>query len=335
MRIIVFTFKRLILLVPTLLGIVIIVFFISHVIPADPAATVAGPFAGQKQIAQIRHIHGFDRPLYEQLWMYLVKLISGDLGASLFTRRPVAWEIRNRFHATLELALVSLFFSVILGIPIGIYTAINRNKWTDHLFRGITIAGLAIAAFWLGIMLQLFLGYRLNLLPIAGRISGDRPSTITGLYILDSILTLNGRAFFSSISHIILPAATLAFTAFATLVRFTRAGVLTALNSDYVLYEQSMGLPRPILIYKYILRNSLTATVSQIGLLFGVMLAGSVVIETVFSWPGLGAFTVNSITLMDYNAVLAVALWGGVAYTIGNLLVDIVLALIDPRGTTK
>jgi peptide/nickel transport system permease protein len=335
MKIILFTCKRLIFLVPTILGIVVFVFIISHIIPADPAALVAGPFADQKQIEEIRHMYGLDRPLHEQLWMYLIQLISGDLGESVYTHRPVAYEIKTRFPATLELAIVSLFSSVILGVPIGIYTAIKRNKWIDHLTRGITIAGLAIAAFWLGIMLQLCLGYWLRLLPIAGRISGNAPASITGLYLLDSILTLDWGAFVSSVKHIILPAATLTFTAFATLVRFTRAGVLNALNSDYALYEQSMGLPRRLFMYKYVLRNSLTATVSQIGLLFGLLLAGSVVIERVFSWPGLGSFAVESIIMMDYKAVLAVAIWSGFAYTLGNLFVDIILAFVDPRETTR
>jgi peptide/nickel transport system permease protein len=335
MRIIAFTCKRLIYLVPTLLGIVVLVFFISHVIPADPAALVAGPFADQKQIAEIRHQYGFDRPLYEQLWMYLVNLIKGDLGESLYTRRPVAWEIKSRFPATLELAMVSLFFSVLLGITVGIYTAVKRNQWVDHIFRGVTIAGLAIAAFWMGIELQLWLGYKLDLFPIAGRITGTPPADITGLFLLDSLLTSNWKAFFSALRHIILPAATLTFSPFATLTRFQRAGVLNAITSDYVRYERSMGLPAPLLIYKYVLRNSLTATVSQIGLLFGYMLAGSVVIERVFSWPGLGSFAVESILMMDYKAVLAVAIWAGFAYTLGNLFVDIMLAFIDPRETTR
>jgi ABC-type dipeptide/oligopeptide/nickel transport system permease component len=335
MRIITFIAKRLIFLIPTLLGIVILLFLISHVIPADPAALIAGPYADKKQVEEIRHMYGFDLPLHEQLWAYLIQLVKGDLGESLFTRRPVIWEIKNRFAATLELALTSLFLSVILGIPVGVYTAIKRNKWTDHLFRGITIAGLAIATFWLGILLQLFFGYRLDLLPIASRISGDPPQSLTGLYLVDSLLTLNGRAFLSSIQHILLPVTALTLPSFATLVRFTRAGVLNALNSEYVRYERSMGLPRHLLIYKYVLRNSLTATVSQIGLLFGVKLAGSVVIERVFSWPGLGTFAVESILMMDYKAVLAVALWAGVAYTLGNLIVDVLLAVIDPRETAR
>lgn len=322
-------------LIPTLLGIVVLVFIVSHLIPADPAALVAGPFADQKQIAAIRQTYGFDRPLVVQFWRYLVQLSQGDLGESLFTRRPVVWEIKNRFPATMELALISLLWSIALGVPIGIYSALKRNRWVDHMIRGVTIAGLAVAVFWLGIMAQLLFGYRLDLLPVAGRITGNPPDSITGLYLVDSLLTHNGRAFTSAFQHLVLPAGTLTLTSFATLVRFTRAGVLNALNSDYVLYEQSMGLSRAMLVYKYVLRNSLAATVSQIGLMFGAMFAGSVVIERVFSWPGLGSFSVESIIVMDYNAVLAVALWSGIAYTLGNLLVDIMLAVIDPREVAR
>jgi peptide/nickel transport system permease protein len=149
------------------------------------------------------------------------------------------------------------------------------------------------------------------------------------------MLTWDGRALWSSLVHITLPGATLVFTAFATLVRFTRAGVLNALNSDYVLYERAMGMPRKLLVYKYVLRNAVTSTITQIGLLFGYLLAGSVVIERVFSWPGMGSFAVESILMMDYAAVLGVALWTGLAYTLGNLIVDIILGLVDPREATR
>lgn len=335
MRFIALVTKRLVYLVPTLVGLVILVFLISNVVPADPAALAAGPFADQKQIEKIRQKYGFDKPLHIQLWMYLRRLAKGDLGESLYTRRDISWEMFNRFPATLELTLVSLFVSVILGIPIGIFSAIRRNAWIDHVLRGITIAGLAIAAFWLGIELQLVFGYQLDLFPITGRITGSAPKHITGLYILDSMLTWDGRALWSSLVHITLPAATLVFTAFATLVRFTRAGVLNALNSDYVLYERAMGMPRKLLVYKYVLRNAVTSTITQIGLLFGYLLAGSVVIERVFSWPGMGSFAVESILMMDYAAVLGVALWTGLAYTLGNLIVDIILGLVDPREATR
>lgn len=313
----------------------ILVFLISNVVPADPAALAAGPFADQKQIEKIRQKYGFDKPLHVQLWNYMKRLSRGDLGESLYTHRPISWDIFNRFPATIELTLVSLFISIILGIPIGIFSAVRRNTWIDHVLRAITIAGLAIAAFWLAIELQLVFGYHLDLFPISGRITGSPPEHITGLYILDSILTWNGKALWSSLVHITLPAATLVFTAFATLVRFTRAGVINALNSDYVLYERAMGMPRSMLVYKYVLRNAVTSTITQIGLLFGYLLAGSVVIERVFSWPGMGAYAVESILMMDYAAVMGVALWTGVAYTMGNLCVDIILTFVDPREVTR
>lgn len=335
MRFIALLTRRLVYLVPTLLGLVVLVFVIANVVPADPAALAAGPFADQKQIEKIRKRYGFDQPVHIQLWMYLKRLARGDLGESLYTHRDISWELFNRFPATLELTLVSLFMSVVLGIPVGIFSAIRRNAWIDHVLRGITIAGLAIAAFWLGIELQLVFGYHLDLFPISGRITGVRPEEITHLYILDSILTWNWSSLWSSLVHITLPAATLVFTAFATLVRFTRAGVLNALNSDYVLYERAMGMPRKLLVYKYVLRNAVTSTITQIGLLFGYLLAGSVVIERVFSWPGMGSFAVESILMMDYAAVLGVALWAGVAYTLGNLFVDILLGFVDPRETTR
>lgn len=335
MRLIAVITKRLAYLIPTLIGLVILVFFISNVIPADPAGLAAGPFADQKQIEKIRQKYGFDKPLHVQLWRYLGRLSQGDLGQSLYTHREISWDIRNRFPATLELTLVALFTSIILGIPIGIFSAIRRNTWIDHILRAITIAGLAIAAFWLGIELQMIFGYNLDVFPISGRIAGQAPKHFTGLYILDSILTWNGKTLWSSLLHISLPAATLVFPGFATLVRFTRAGMINAINSDYVIYERAMGMSRRMLVYKYILRNAVTSTITQIGLIFGYLLAGSVVIERVFNWPGMGTYAVEAILMMDYSAVLGVALWAGLAYTLGNLFVDIVLVFIDPREITR
>lgn len=327
--------KRLAFLIPTLLGLVILVFCISNVVPSDPAALAAGPFADQKQIQKIRERYGFDKPVHIQLWIYLKRLAKGDLGESLYSHRPIMWELANRFAATVELTLISLFLSVLLGIPFGIYSAVRRNSWIDHLLRGITIAGLAIAAFWLAIELQLVFGYKLDLFPVSGRISVSPPKHITGLYILDSVLTLNSNAFLNSVRHIALPVSTMVFTGFATIVRFTRAGMINALNSDYVIYQRAVGIPPSLLIYKYVLRNAVISTVAQIGLLFGYLLAGSVVIERVFSWPGMGSFAVESILMMDYNAVLGVALWTGVVYAMGNLLVDIAILIIDPREATR
>jgi ABC-type dipeptide/oligopeptide/nickel transport system permease component len=324
-------FQRMLYLVPTLLGLIILTFFIAYYVPANPAAAAAGPFADKETIAKIAEKYGFDKPIPVQLWRYLKRLAVGDLGESLYSHRDISQEILSRLPATLELVLCGLLLSIAVGIPIGVISAVQRNSLFDHLLRAITIAGVALATFWIGIEFQLLFGYQAGIFPIAGRFKGVVPDRITGFFILDSILNWDGQALLSTIRHLVLPTITLSVGPCATIVRFTRAGVLNALNSDYVLYERGMGLPHRMLIYKYVLRNAVTSTTAQIGLLFGFMLAGSFVVELVFSWPGVGAFAVESILMMDYNAVLGVAIWTAIAYSLGNLIADTLLILIDPR----
>jgi ABC-type dipeptide/oligopeptide/nickel transport system permease component len=197
--------------------------------------------------------------------------------------------------------------------------------------RGMTIAGLAIVGFWLGIMFQLIFSYKLGLFSVGRRISVPAPETLTGLYLFDSLLTLNSRAFFNTLWHLCLPGVTLAIPAFATLVRFTRSGLLDVINREYISYEISMGIPRWLVIFKYALRNALIPVVTQIGLLIGYLLAGAVVIETVFDWPGLGIYAVESMLMSDYKAILGITLLAGSVYTLSNILIDILLTFVDPR----
>jgi len=326
-----YALKRLVLAVPTILGLLVLTFFISRVIPADPAALVAGEMATPEQIEALRHQYSFDRPLYVQLGLYLGQLLRGDLGKSLYSGRRVFRDLIDRFPATLELTIVAMLVSILAGVPLGIVAALKRNSLLDHMLRGFTVGGLAIATFWLGIMLQLFFSMWLGVAPLGCRIGVDPPRFITGLYILDAILTLNGTALLSAMHHIALPAITLAFASFATITRFTRSGVLDVMQRDFILYERAMGLPPRLIVYKYMLRNAVISTVTQIGLLFGLLLAGAIVIETVFDWPGLGLYAFQSIILSDYQAILGVTLWAGVVYVIVNLMVDIALTFIDPR----
>jgi ABC-type dipeptide/oligopeptide/nickel transport system permease component len=323
--------KRILYFVPTLLGLLILVFLVSRVIPADPAALVAGEMATAEQIKAIRHELGFDQPLYVQLGFYLKQLARGDLGKSLYSGRRVSRDLIERFPATLELTLVAMLISIFVGMPLGIVSALKRNSLIDHVLRGFTVSGLAIASFWLGIMLQLLISMWLGLTPLGARIGVSGPSSITGLYILDSLLTLNGTALLSSILHIALPSITLAFSALATITRFIRSGVLDVIQKDFILYERAMGLPPKLIIRKYLLRNAVISTITQIGLLFGLLLAGAVVIETVFDWPGLGLYAYQSIILSDYQAILGVTLLAGFVYVSVNLIVDLVLTLMDPR----
>jgi peptide/nickel transport system permease protein len=306
-------------------------FFISRVIPADPVGLIAGGSATQEQIQELKRQYGFDKPLYHQFLIYVADLVRGDLGISLYSRRPVAKDLLDRFPATFELSMFALFLSILLAVPVGVVCALKRNSKLDHLVRAMTIAGLAIVGFWLGIMLQLLFSYKLGLFSLGRRISVPAPETITGLYLLDSLLTLNSRSFFNALWHLSLPGVTLAFPAFATLVRFTRSGLLDVINREYILYETSMGIPRSLIIFKYALRNAMVPVVTQIGLLIGYLLAGAVVIETVFDWPGLGIYAVESMLMSDYKAILGVTLLSGLAYTISNIIIDILLTFVDPR----
>ncbi len=322
--------QRLTTIFPTLLGLIVLTFFLARVVPGDPAALIAGESATREQIETLRQRYGFDKPLHVQLGIYLAQLATGNLGTSIYTGRPVLDDLRQRFPATLELTLVAIGGATLLGVPLGVLSALKRNSWLDHVLRLCTTAGLAITGFW-GIMLQLFFVMDLDLFPLGSRISGPEPHAITGFFTLDVLLSLDGAALLSALQHLTLPALTLAYPAFATIVRFTRSGVLDIVQRDFILYEKAMGLPRWLIIFKYLLRHALTSTVAQIGLLFGSLLAGAVVTEQVFDWPGLGLYAVESIMKFDYQATLGITLWAGVAYSLANLLVDITQVIIDPR----
>ena len=330
MRALALVLRRLVWFPPTLLGLLAVTFVISRVIPADPVALVAGETATPAQVAALRRQLGFDRPLPVQFVDYVNRLVRGDLGTSLYTTRPIADDLASRWrHHRADPGRDAL--SVLVGIPLGVVSALWRNSVLDHALRVITVSGLAIASFWLGIMLQLLFAMRLGWTPLNGRLVGFPPRGVTGLYLLDAVITWDWAAFTAALSHIALPAATLAFPALATLVRFTRAGVLEVRQSGFVLYERAMGLPPSVIVWKYILRSALTSTVTQIGLLFGILLAGAVVTETVFDWPGIGTYAVNSIIRSDYNAVMGFTVWAGTIFLVVNLLVDLAHTVVDPR----
>ena len=312
-------------------GLIAIVFVISHIIPADPVALVAGDTATQEQIEALRAKLGFDKPLHVQLFNYFANLLRGDLGVSLYTSRPITQDLATRLPATIELTLAAMLLSIVVGIPLGVLSAVHRNSAFDHALRIVTVSGLAIASFWLGIMLQLLFSMKLGWTPLNGRIDGFPPRGGTGLFLVDTLVAGNFRQFWNALEHLALPTVTLAFPALATVVRFTRAGVLDVIQSAFVQYERAMGLPSGVIVWKYILRNALISTVTQIGLLFGILLAGTVVIETVFDWPGIGNYAFSSILQSDYNAIMGFTVVSGIAFIIVNLVVDITHGFIDPR----
>jgi peptide/nickel transport system permease protein len=331
MRILALVLKRLAWLAPTLAGLVAIVFFISRVIPADPVALVAGETASRAQIELLRQKLGLDQPLLVQLVQYYKQLLSGDLGTSLFTTRPVWEDLSARLLATIELTVAAMLVSVVLGIPLGVISALYRNRFIDHLLRVVTVAGLAVASFWLALMLQILFSIDLRWLPLQARITGFPPPSITGFYVIDALIEGNFTRLGNVLAHLTLPALTLAFPALATVVRFTRAGVLETLQRSFVTYQRAMGIPAGLIVWKYVLRNSLVSTVTQIGLLFGILLAGAVVIETVFQWPGIGSYAFEAILQSDYPGVMGFTLYAGFVFGVVNLIVDVSHAVLDPR----
>jgi len=328
-----FMFRRLLLVIPSLLGLLIFTFFLIRVVPADPAAALAGENATPAQVAEIRRQYGLDQPLYIQFAVYLGQVARLDFGESAYSRRPVVLDIKERLPATLELTISSLLFATLLGIPLGTVAAVYHNRWPDMLLRILSVGGIAVAAFWFAIELQLLFAMRLDWLPLRGRLSPDLtpPPTLTGFYLLDGLVTGRWDAFGNALSHLILPAFTLSLGGLATITRFTRAGVLETLQKDFVTYERAQGFPQRVLIWKFVLRNSVVAAITQIGLLFGGLVAGAVVVETIFDWPGIGFYTVQAILTADYKVMLAVTLLIGVIYALVNIIVDVVHGLIDPR----
>lgn len=332
MRLLALAVRRLAWMPPTLLGLVLIVFTVSHVIPADPARVIAGENASAEQLEALRVKFGLNLPLPQQFVRYVTDVVSGNFGISLYTQRPVIDDLTARLPATFELALAAIFLAVLLGVPLGVVSALRRNDMVDQVIRLVTIAGLATAAFWLAILLQLLFSMTLNLLPVQGRIDGWGPDPITGFYTVDAILRGDWATLGDALRYLALPTVTLAIPATATIVRFTRAGVLNVMSSNAVFYQTAMGIPRQVVIWKYILRSALIGTLTQIGLVFGNLLAGAVVVETVFSWPGLGLFAYNSILQSDYNAIMGFTLFTGSVFIGVNLLVDIAQSVLDPRG---
>jgi peptide/nickel transport system permease protein len=328
-----FILRRALHAVPTLFGLLIVTFLLIRIVPADPAAVLAGDNATPQQIENIRHQYGFDRPILEQLVLYLGQVLRFNFGESQYSHRPVGMDIRQRLPATLELTAAALLIATGLGIPLGVIAGVYHNRWPDFLLRVISITGVAVAAFWFAIMLQLLFAMQLEWLPLRGRL-GDGivpPPDLTGSLILDSLLAGRWDALWDALRHLVLPAVTLSLGGLPAITRFTRAGVIETMQKDFVLYERAVGYPRRRLIWIYVLRNSVTAAVTQIGLLFGALIAGAVVVEAIFDWPGIGNYAVLAILTADYKVMLAVTLLIGVIYTIVNILTDLVHGLLDPR----
>lgn len=325
--------RRLILLVFVVFGVSVVTFVISHMIPGDPARMIAGERASESIVEHIREQLGLNRPLWEQYLIYVHDIAHGDFGISIRTQRPVIDDIVRFFPATIELALAALGFAILAGIPLGVLSAVRKDRWIDQLTRTISVTGISTPAFWLGLLLILVFYGKLGWLPGSGRIATDisPPVTVTGLYTVDALLTLDWPALWSALQYLVLPALTLGFVHLGIVTRQIRSAMLEVLQEDYVRTARASGLSRRQVLFGHALRNALIPSVTMIGLAFGDLLYGAVLTETVYAWPGMGNYVVQSITALDFPAIMGFTVVASTAYVLLNLLVDLTYMFLDPQ----
>jgi peptide/nickel transport system permease protein len=324
--------KRVLLLIPVLFGVLVVVFIVLHCFTSDPAEMMLGQHATQAQVAELRIRLGLNKPLYVQFGTYLWQILHGDFGRSLMTKNPVMQEVGARFPATAELALFAIVLATFFGILMGVVAALKQNSVWDYLTMIGALVGVSMPIFWLGLLLIILFAVILGWLPVAGRIDvGLEPAHITGLYLLDSLLTGNGVSFVSALKHIIMPGIALASYSTAIIARMTRSTMLEVLPQDYIRTAKAKGLSQSRITYRHALRNALIPVVTVIGLQMGSLLGGAVLTETVFSWPGIGSRVVEAILAADYPLVQGSVIVIAAAFVLVNLIVDIIYSFIDPR----
>jgi peptide/nickel transport system permease protein len=327
-----YVFRRLLLALPVLLGIMTAVFALLQLIPGDPAIAMAGEKASVAQVERVREELGLNRPLPVQYFYFLKSVFTLNLGDSLRTHQPVAGELRQFFGATVELSVSALLIALLVGIPVGVIAATHRAAPLDYGTMIFALIGISTPVYWAGIVLIYILSFRLGLFPIGGIIgTGIRLDHLTNGYVTDSLLTANWTALRSSLHHLILPALVLSTIPMAIIARLTRSSMLEVLGQDYLRTARAKGLEDRIVIIRHALKNALIPIVTAIGLQFGGLLSGAFLTETVFGRPGLGRYVVTAIGARDYPAIQGTVLVVAVGFVLINLLVDVAYAAIDPR----
>ncbi|MDA8441629.1 MAG: ABC transporter permease [Peptococcaceae bacterium] len=324
--------KRILMLIPVLIGVSIIVFLIMRVFSPDPAPIVLGQHATQAATEAWRQANGLNDPIYLQYVHYLQGALTGNLGTSYYTKTPVTKEILTRFPATIELAVLAILLASLFGILIGVISAVKKNSIFDNAGMLLALIGVSMPIFWLGILLIILFSGTLHWLPSNGRINPLlEPIHVTGFYLIDSLTTGNMNAFEDALRHLILPASALAMYSMAIITRITRSSMLDTLQQDFIRTARAKGISESRVIYKHALRNGLIPIITVIGLQLGSLLGGAVLTETVFSWPGIGAYTVACILKSDFPVVQGVVLLVAAIFVLVNLCVDVIYGLLDPR----
>lgn len=328
-----FVGKRLLLFGFMLLGLLTIMFVVTNVAPGDPAKLMAGQNATPDMVETIRREYGLDKSLGEQFLVYTGGVLRGDLGRSIVSTKPVLEELLRYFPATLELVLVAMGLGILVGVPFGMLSAVYRDSWIDHAARIFSVSGVALPAFWFGLLLQLYFAVHLEWLPVSGRLElvTPPPEPITHLFLIDSLLRGEFETFLEALQHIILPALVLSFPCLASILRVNRAEMLEVLQSDYIVAARANGIPIFRIVAVYALKNAMLPTLAIIGLRFGWMLGSTVLVETVFDWPGIGLYAVQSALYSDFKPVIGVTLAIGFCFMLINLLIDLAYGWLDPR----
>ena len=330
-----FLFKRVLLLFLTIFGVMIITFFLSRLLHGDPALLILGEHPTAEQMESVNEKLGLNKPLIEQFWIYITDLVRGDLGTSLRTKNPVSFELGNRFTATFELVTIALFLAILIGFPLGVLSAYYRKTKLSLFIRTISFTSFALPVFWSGMLLQILLFGKLGWFPLQGRISAQFQSSElsiqTGILVVDTLLSGNWEMFLDAMRHIALPVICLSFSILGIIIRTVRSAVLENIQKDYFMTYQTFGFAPLVILFRLALRNSLILSITVIGLVYGMLLGGSFLVESIFDWPGLGHFGYLSISASDLPSVMGVTILYSAVYVMINFLVDIACHYLDPR----
>ena len=331
-----FIIRRTFLVIPTLLGVTIIIFSMLAITPGDPAELLLGERATKDSLDAMREYLGLKQPLYVQYWLFIKRVAKFDLGETIWTRQKVSIEIMDRFPATIELAFAAMIISSFFGVLLGIISAAKQYSWFDYASMLGSLLGVSMPVFWLGLMLMLIFALTLGWFPMSGRLGVDIDLTpITKFLILDSILTRNWSALKDALMHLALPSMALSTIPLAIVARMTRSSMLEVLRQDYIKTARAKGLSEVKIVFKHALRNGLIPVVTVVGLQFGILLGGAILTETVFAWPGVGKWLFDGVVKRDYMVIQGGSLLVASSFVMINLIVDVLYAIINPRISVK
>jgi ABC-type dipeptide/oligopeptide/nickel transport system permease component len=335
MRLARYTLRRLLFVIPVLLGVTFITFMLTRIVPGNPIDRVAGPYVSVERREEMKREARLDRPIYEQFYLYVRDLVVyQDMGTSYTTAQPVLQDLRERLPVSLELTTLGMLLAIALAIPIGIASAVAKDSWVDQVGRVISVVGVSMPIFWLGLVLLQIFFFRLNWAPAPfGRLPAtlSEPPWVTGWLLIDSLIAGDWAVFASALHHLALPVFVIAFTAMAPLARITRSSMIEALESDYVRTARALGIPNRVIVFHHALKNAFLPILTMIAAVYGFALGGMVLVEIVFSWPGLGVYSYNAILASDFPAIQGFVLLVTLAYVVIYLVVDVLIALLDPR----